>query len=295
MEDWQELNLRGVRLYETGDAEEAYDLFKRAYELSPRIAALAYNAGMAAYATERRDEGRCFLNAYQSLLERACPYFMEKDRASCESLPLKNLGPEDFDGLLERGFRRTGRTMSRNVCPDCAECVQMRVVIASFRPSRSQRRILKRNADIRVEAGMEPSPHPGKARLLGRYLVTRHDWVDRDFGDELAECYEPWTGTREFRYYLGDDLAMASITDSGENHIYVSTCFFEPSLEKRSLGIFNLLTVIQWARERGLSRLYAGECIVSRPNMAYKRLFRPHEILGGDGRWREAREARAGS
>ncbi len=285
MEDWQELNVRGVRLYESGDAEEAYGLFKRAFELSPRVAALAYNAGMAAYATERREEGRSLITAYQRLLERACPYFQEKDRDGCESVPMKPLSPAAFDELLGNGFRRTGRTMSRNVCPECDECVQMRVIIGEFRPSRSQRRVLRRNADLVVEAGVEPAPHPAKARLMGRYLVKRHDWIDRDFSDELAECYEPWAGTREFRYYLGEDMAMGSIVDAGERFVYVSTCYFEPSLGKRSLGIFNLLTIIEWAKRKGYERLYAGECILSRPNMAYKDRFRPREILGRDGIW----------
>ncbi|GEM_PF-538562 len=287
MDSWKDINVQGVRCYEQGRFDEAYSLFKRAYQLSPRVAALAYNLGMAALSTDRREEARLLIGIYQDLVERACPYFIERDRAGCESVPLSKMGREALDGLLERGFRRTGRTMSRNVCPECRDCVQMRVRLAEFRPSRGQRRVLRINADLRVEAAAWPEPNPGKAALMGRYLVARHEWIERDFTEELEECYSAWEGCREFRYYLEDSLVMAGIVDLGVRDAYVSTCFFEPGLGRRSLGIFNILTVIGWARSLGLRYLYTGEYILARSNMAYKRLFRPHDILGPDGSWED--------
>jgi arginine-tRNA-protein transferase len=285
MDSWKELNAEGVRMYESGDFARAYELFGDAYRMSPRIAALAYNLGMAALCVNRHDEARACIDAYQRLIERTCPYFTEMDRLGVESLPLDGLDRRAFDGLLERGFRRTGDTVSRNVCPECRHCVQTRIVLSDFEPSRSQRRVLARNADVAVRDALRPEPAPAKAELLGRYLVARHEWMDRDFSRELEEVFRPWEGSLEFDFFLGDSLIMAAIVDAGERDLYTSACFFDPDMRRRSLGTFNLLTAILWGKEKGFRYLYTGEYITSRQNMAYKQFFRPRQDLGADGRW----------
>ena len=62
----------------------------------------------------------------------------------------------------------------------------------------------------------------------------------------------------------------------------------KPELARRGLGSFSVLTEIAWALETGRRYHYLGYWIADCRKMAYKTRFRPCELLGTDGVWREA-------
>ena len=47
-----------------------------------------------------------------------------------------------------------------------------------------------------------------------------------------------------------------------------------------------MLWLVEECRRLGAPWLYLGYHVAGSPSMAYKAGFRPHEILGDDGRWR---------
>jgi Arginine-tRNA-protein transferase, C terminus len=53
----------------------------------------------------------------------------------------------------------------------------------------------------------------------------------------------------------------------------------------RSLGTFNILSLLAAARERELPHVYLGYYVEGCRSMEYKRKFRPNEVLGADGAW----------
>src|SRR5688572_5603777 len=55
------------------------------------------------------------------------------------------LRPSQFTELLRTGWRRFGSVVFKPDCPSCRKCLSLRVPAASFRPSRTQRRVWKRN------------------------------------------------------------------------------------------------------------------------------------------------------
>ena len=57
-------------------------------------------------------------------------------------------------------------------------------------------------------------------------------------------------------------------------------------LERRSLGTYTILWLIERARLLGLPHVYLGYWVRESRQMAYKSRFRPSEILVG-GRWME--------
>ena len=63
--------------------------------------------------------------------------------------------------------------------------------------------------------------------------------------------------------------------------------FYDPEERQRSLGTYNVLCVIDEARRRGLSYAYLGYYVEGSPAMAYKTQFRPNQLRGGDGVWRD--------
>ena len=52
------------------------------------------------------------------------------------------------DMLTQTGFRRSQTIAYRPACENCRGCVSVRVVVDDFKPSASQRRILRENADL---------------------------------------------------------------------------------------------------------------------------------------------------
>ena len=58
---------------------------------------------------------------------------------------------------------------------------------------------------------------------------------------------------------------------------------------QRSLGVYNVLCVIDAARRRGLPYVYLGYYVEGGTAMTYKTLFKPNQLRGADGVWRDFR------
>ena len=53
------------------------------------------------------------------------------------------------EALTHSGFRRSQMIAYRPACDGCSACVSVRIVVDKFDISRTQRRIAKRNTDLR--------------------------------------------------------------------------------------------------------------------------------------------------
>ena len=86
--------------------------------------------------------------------QHECAYLPERD--ACEQYTFPELSCIDsalYEDMMNAGFRRAGRVFYRPDCPTCTACVPIRVPVARFRPSRSQRRAIARNRDVQVKVG----------------------------------------------------------------------------------------------------------------------------------------------
>ena len=59
----------------------------------------------------------------------------------------------------------------------------------------------------------------------------------------------------------------------------------DPDHLDRGLGTWNVLSLIDETRRRGLPHLYLGYWVADCVSLSYKASFRPHQILNADGRW----------
>ena len=93
-------------------------------------------------------------------LEHPCGYYAERDARNLVIDPLARGLPQVYGTALEKGFRRSGGHVYRPHCANCRACIASRVPVAEFEPDRSQRRCLKRNADLTYadEAGRRNLP-----------------------------------------------------------------------------------------------------------------------------------------
>ncbi|MGB1547517.1 MAG: arginyltransferase [Alphaproteobacteria bacterium] len=215
-----------------------------------------------------------------------CPYL---DGEIESRLAVDLTGPdasERYDLLSQAGFRRTGRFAYRPDCPGCSACVSVRILADAFQPARSHRRICKLNADL--AALEEPASATSEQFwLFRRYQLARHqdgDMATMDFSDYRAIVEEGLPETRlvEFRKPDGR-LVLVGLTDwlrDGPSAVY---SFFDPKENRRSLGSFLILWLIEEARKRHLPHVYLGYWIAECRKMTYKTRFRPLERFGPDG------------
>jgi arginine-tRNA-protein transferase len=170
----------------------------------------------------------------------------------------------------------------------CSECVGIRVRVADWKPSRSQRRVINHNEDIELVIDA-PSVTEERLALYRRW----HAFRERERGWEPsvldARSYEIEFAfrhrcAREFSYWLRDGtgerrLIAVGLVDEVPDALSAVYCYYDPAEARRSLGVLNVITQIQVARARNLSYVYLGYRVAPCPSMAYKSRFEPHELL----------------
>jgi len=221
---------------------------------------------------------------------RPCNYL--PDRLARERAFLADrLNGETYHDLMDRGFRRSGQMFYAMDCPDCRQCVPLRVPVATFRPTKSQRRAARRNHDVQVTV-RAPSPTPATFDLYCRYLRSQHPDAERDESLEQfrASLYADVVDTVEVLYKLGERLIAVSLLDVSRRSVSAVYHFYDPEHKDRSLGVFSVLAEIDWTRRIGVPFYYLGYWIEGAKTMHYKANYGPHELLR-DGRWQPAPDA----
>jgi len=190
------------------------------------------------------------------------------------------------DSLSMAGFRRSHSVAYTPACPDCQACVAVRVVVDEFRPSQSQRRVMRLNSDLAARE-LDPVISDEQYALFTRYQGGRHsagDMAKMDYLDYQALVEETPVDTLmvEFRDPNGV-LVGACLTDRVGNGLSAVYSFFDPAQQRRSLGNFIILWLIGRAREEGLDYAYLGFWIADCAKMSYKARFQPLEGYTPDG------------
>ena len=211
-----------------------------------------------------------------------CPYLPGRT----ERKIVTELSGTEAEALHERlsraGFRRSHNIAYAPVCPGCQACVPIRVVSEDFTPDRTQRRILRANADLTVSE-MPARATAEQFTLFQRYQKNRHadgDMAAMGYYDYRAMIEDTpiSTGLLEFRD-AQDRLLGACLTDWLADGLSAVYSFFDTDENKRSLGTFAVLWLIGRAQSLGLPYVYLGYWVPESRKMAYKARFRPSEIL----------------
>ncbi|MBU2847175.1 MULTISPECIES: arginyltransferase [Acidithiobacillus] len=230
---------------------------------------------------------------YISALQK-CPYLPDQEELLVLSDPREMVGNVQYGQLLQKGFRRNGSVAYRPMCPQCDACISVRIPVAEFQPDRGQRRTWGRNQGIQIRE-QAPQWDAAHARLFAEYQCWRHpgggmdEHADRLYREMIVE-----TGGVDARLLVfeQDDhplaVALVDVLDGGVSAVYT---FYTPDLPQRGLGIFAILSQIEWTRKQRLPYLYLGYWVASSPKMDYKKRFRPLEgFVAGD--WRLLSAAR---
>ncbi len=228
-----------------------------------------------------------------------CPYLPGRSERKVFT-ELKGSHADALNDALGRiGFRRSQTVAYRPSCVDCSACISVRVVAHEFRPSATQKRIIKRNQDL-VTTVCQPWSTAEQFELLQRYLGARHpgggmaSMDEVDFADMVEhtpvtsyviEYREPSDGVAPGR------LVGACLTDRQGDGLSMIYSFYDPEHETRTgLGNYIILDHILRAADDGLPYVYLGYWVEGSERMQYKVRYRPLETLSRDG-WRRMPDA----
>ncbi|MEZ6038375.1 MAG: arginyltransferase [Planctomycetota bacterium] len=213
-----------------------------------------------------------------------CPYLSGRT-ATARAFAAERLPGELYHDLMDRGFRRSGQMFYAMDCDGCRACMPLRVPVATFAPSRSQRRTWRRNQDLRVEFAT-PRFAPHKFAMFRRYLRDQHADSPSETTEEgfRQEFYGAVVDSVEASYLLGDQLLAISLLDVCSRSVSAVYHFYEPEHRRRRLGVFSALAEIEYARRLGAPHYYLGYWVRGAATMHYKAEYGPHQLLR-DGDW----------
>jgi arginine-tRNA-protein transferase len=217
-----------------------------------------------------------------------CGYLPDR-LSQLEYEPVGEMGPHEFGARLAAGWRRFGHLLFQPKCPSCRACQSLRIDVSRFKPDRSQRRAIARNAGL-IEPRIGPPTLTREAvRLFSRFhqdRAERRGWEERDDSRAFAASFlsNPLP-TEEWRYELDGSLVGLGYVDA--TPIGLSAIYFvhDPDQARRSLGTWNVLRLIEETRRRGLPHAYLGYHVRDCLSLSYKASFRPHEVMRPDGTW----------
>lgn len=220
-----------------------------------------------------------------------CPYLPGRVERKVFARLSGNLAQQLNEALTNSGFRRSQMIAYRPACDGCSACISVRIRVEEFQPSRSQRRITRRNSDL-LRREVVPEATREQFALLRTYLDSRHmggGMSDMGLFDYVAMVEETPVRTHlaEYRRPASETsremLLGCALTDVLRDGLSMVYSFYHPGEVTRSLGTYMILDHVAEARRRGLPYVYLGYWIPGSEKMDYKSRFQPLEGLRSEG------------
>ena len=197
---------------------------------------------------------------------------------------------EQLDVLLAEGWRHFGEQFFRYSLgvheSDIRRVIPLRIRLANFSTSKSQRRVLRQNTDLKVVIRpIEVSDEA--AHLFQRHKRRFKFGVPDSLYDFLSDDPRsiPCEGL-EVAVHNHGELVAASYFDVSAHSVSAVYGMFDPDLASRSLGIFTMLKEIEFAMANGKEFYYQGYAYEGESFYDYKKRFRGTESFDWKGNWK---------
>lgn len=213
---------------------------------------------------------------------------LENFRLINEEFYVDYLLPEQMDSLWANGWRHFGTHFFRyNVgflIDDLRFVLPLRIRLADLSFSKSQRRVLRRNADLGVTIGPISIDEPSEVLFHRHKTRFNHGVPESIFNFVSTRPAASPCEAKEIRVTKNGELIAVSYFDVGRNSTSGIYAMFEPAITDRSLGIFTMLKEIEYSLETGCDFYYQGYAYQGTSFYDYKKRFRGTEAFD----WRES-------
>ena len=203
-----------------------------------------------------------------------CPYLPERKKQIRYFLA-SELNESDISLLLAKGWRKFGVYFFQPSCPDCSECIPVRVLCDEFKPSKSQRRNLKKNSNIDIV--FAPLKYSERAFEIYKDHSSQRFSQDCNLEEFISGFFSPSVPSLQSEYYLNGELIGLGFLDKGEDCLSSVYFIYDTKFSYLGLGTFSILKEIEHTQMLGLKYYCLGYYVKECQKMAYKNNFRPRE------------------
>jgi arginine-tRNA-protein transferase len=213
--------------------------------------------------------------------EHPCGYLETKIAQSLFVHPSYSITTSTYAHLLEQGFRRSGEEVYAPHCSHCSACIPARLPLKKFKPSKSQRRCMRKNIETRVNIKPVIFEQAHYDMYL-RYQAIRHpggSMINASPENYFRFLSSSWCNTQFVEFSINNELAGIAIIDQFDEAWSAVYTFFEPKFSDYSLGVYAILWQIQQANLQQKEYLYLGFWLKDCPKMSYKTCYQPIQLL----------------
>lgn len=197
-----------------------------------------------------------------------------------------SLSPESLDWHLERGWYRMGSTIFTthflffNYQPYSA--LWIRVPLTDFSFSKSQRKLLRKNAKLFDIAIGPRTIDDEREELYQRYASD----FDGRLSPTISDSLEDYDGQSVFNTYevtvrdrVSQQLVACSYFDLGDSSAASILGIFDPKLRSFSLGYYTMLLEMEYCLTHGFSTYYPGYVVPGYRRFDYKLRLGPAQFF----------------
>lgn len=216
---------------------------------------------------------------------------METPRIIFEDFESHMVDARELDRLLADGWRHAGVQFYRyNFAFHqgmLTEVIPLRIDLAFFRQSKSQRRNWRANQARNYRVEIRPSAVDAeKDMLFQQHKRKFRDNVPDSLYDFLSPApHEVPCKGGEVALYEGKRLVGVSFFDVGAESLSTIYAMYDLEYSRRGLGIFTMLLELEHARQLGKRYYYHGYCYRCASFYDYKKQFNALEAYDWCGRW----------
>jgi len=206
-----------------------------------------------------------------------CSYLDDREQRMLLVDPEEQLNNNLTTYFSNHGFRRSGNMTYRPKCDACSQCISVRIPVAKFKPSRSQKRLLNKNKHITIT--LEPLDNAlDYFDLYYAYQKSRHK--DGTMCDSSEEKYLSFIKSDFFDTVLmvrrEDEIVVSvSILDLFNDGVSLLYTFFNPEKAHLSPGTASILDTVAYCEANDFQYAYLGFWIADSRKMNYKTKFQP--------------------
>lgn len=205
-----------------------------------------------------------------------------------EEFYASKITPQELDAFLENGWRHFGQYFYRyNVgfLKDFRFVIPLRIRLANFKFSKSQRRIINKNKSLQTVIRPIKIDNEKLELFECHKLRFDHGIPDSIYSFIDVDSANTPCKTLEVCVYDKTKLLAVSFLDIGERSVSSIYAMFVPEESKRSLGIYTMLLEIQYAIENGKTFYYQGYAYEGESFYDYKKRFNALERFDWFGNW----------
>ncbi len=226
------------------------------------------------------------MKVYDFLTDEGDCSYLDNHTQKIHYKVIQDCSKEFYSKLIERGWRRFGKMFSRPICKNCNKCESMKIDIENFNPSKSMRRTIKKNSDLKIviRKASITQDHLNLFNKYHKFMENKKGWK---FEENSSENYfgSFVSGYNEFGYemlfFLDNKLIAVDLIDILDDGISAVYFYYDPDFSKRYLGVYSIYKEIELAQELNLNWIYLGYYVQECGSLNYKAKYTPHKILEG--------------